>query len=396
MQNIEIHLFGEFTLYVDGKRADDALLCSKKGLKLVEYMLLHNDELVSYKTLYKLFWPNRESVNNESALKTLVSRTRSILASISPLLKNLITTAHGTYCFNRDLKVKVDLFDFLECTKKLKYAVTDDEKMPLLNQALLFFQGDLLTNNAVENFVVEKNMQLQDEYMALVYQYVEILKNKEMYEDILAVAKRAQQYRAFDERLNVIIMAVFSKLNRKNDALQQYNHIVKQNAQRLNPSAFSEQDFYTFLLQSGKQLDDEINSIKEDVLFLNKNEVAVFCDYSVFKQFCKLELRLNERTVFTPFLALIQLSSAENDVPLSRLCLDQEMQTLKSILESSLRRGDIICKYDISKYALLLPIPTLTEGKNVLERIKTNFYKKTSTPSLLFSYRLTSLHQNTL
>ena len=62
--------------------------------------------------LYEALWPNDESSNPENALKTLVSRTRSLLSTISKELPSCIATNRGSYRFNAIENCEVDIYEF--------------------------------------------------------------------------------------------------------------------------------------------------------------------------------------------------------------------------------------------------------------------------------------------
>ena len=112
MDNIRIHMLGRFEIYVNDVRVDMALSKSKKGCMLLQYLLLHRNETVPFTDLYSTLWPNEESANPESALKTLVSRVRTILAKVSTDLGDCITTGRGVYSWNPYLKCYIDVVEF--------------------------------------------------------------------------------------------------------------------------------------------------------------------------------------------------------------------------------------------------------------------------------------------
>ena len=75
--NVRICMFGGFNLYIDNDCKNAGILKSKKGMSLLQYIILKHDTAVPNYRLIELLWPNEESSNPENALKTLVSRFRA-------------------------------------------------------------------------------------------------------------------------------------------------------------------------------------------------------------------------------------------------------------------------------------------------------------------------------
>ena len=97
MDYIKIRMLGRFEILVNDRRIDDQLSKSKKGCTLIQYLLINRQEAVPYTQLYEVLWPNEESANPESALKTLVSRMRVILSNCAEGLGDCISTVRGAY-----------------------------------------------------------------------------------------------------------------------------------------------------------------------------------------------------------------------------------------------------------------------------------------------------------
>ena len=87
-QQIQISMLGRFAILVDGTDLVTQLSKSKKGLYLLQYLILQEGMPVPNQQLYEVLWPSEASSNPESALKTLISRLRSILAKYSSTLSS--------------------------------------------------------------------------------------------------------------------------------------------------------------------------------------------------------------------------------------------------------------------------------------------------------------------
>ena len=145
-QNIRICMFGGFNLYINNECKNAGILKSKKGMSLLQYIILKHDSAVPNYRLIELLWPNEESSNPENALKTLVSRFRALLNQCAEGLGACIEASRGGYRFVLLPGMSVDVFEFDEICKKLQNArELTAENRALYQRALTLYSGDLLS-----------------------------------------------------------------------------------------------------------------------------------------------------------------------------------------------------------------------------------------------------------
>ena len=94
---IRIQMMGEFVIYINERQADHMVNKSRKGLALIEYLIVGHGQPVSNQRLLSAFWGDERVTNPENALKTLISRVRAMLSQISPDLGGCIVADRGAY-----------------------------------------------------------------------------------------------------------------------------------------------------------------------------------------------------------------------------------------------------------------------------------------------------------
>ncbi len=77
---IRIQMMGNFLIYINEKRVENPVVKSRKGTALMEYLMLHREKSVPNQQLLNALWPEHTISNPENALKTLVSRMRTVKA----------------------------------------------------------------------------------------------------------------------------------------------------------------------------------------------------------------------------------------------------------------------------------------------------------------------------
>ncbi len=387
MQIIEVTMFGGFSIRVDGYDIVSELGSSRKKISLLAYLLLNKDRQISNFELFETLWPDEDITNPESSLKTLVSRLRANLSTYG--LDKAIATKSGTYRWNDSMETLVDVFSFdklcitLDRAKELTAEVRQDFEV-----ALALYQGDLLPNSVVENWVQSKSAYFHDRYLNMVYHYISLLENKGLFEDMIRVTRMGLEVDALDSRLNLELMSALLKSGRSKEALAQYNRTtdLHYNHLGINPSE-EILAFYKQLIKIERTSSADISDIRNDLRESNDSDGAFVCEYAIFKDIYQLNMRNLKRLGTPMFLALVTVTSLDKQ-PVEPLVLDKVMKQLLETLKSSLRNGDTISRYSTSNFAVLFPTQNFENGRIAMERVKKSFYREGSNAQFLLNYRL--------
>ena len=124
-REIEIQLLGGFAITVDGRVHDTLPTKSRRGVSLMTYLILQRGKAVAIQRLARELWGSRRSDNPENALKTLISRLRSLLNAMADGLGSAIQSEQGAYRWKNLPGVKVDVLEFIELAEELKQDVPE-------------------------------------------------------------------------------------------------------------------------------------------------------------------------------------------------------------------------------------------------------------------------------
>ena len=128
--------------------------------------------------------------------------------------------------------------------------------------------------------------------------------------------------------------------------------------------------------------------ICQDLQLEEEESTAFVCDYSIFKDIYKLNMRNLERLNITIFLGLITITPADKRGNTDLLLLDKTMDLFLDALKHNLRKGDTISRYGPSQFAILLPAINHKTGTIAMERVKKSFYSQHSIPDFVISYKI--------
>jgi len=387
MANLSIYMLGKFVMLADGQDIIQYLGSSKKKIELLAYLILNKDKNISAFDLYDMLWPNDENSNPESSLKTLISRLRTNLSLFD--LRNAIVTKRGFYSWNDDLGASIDVFTFENLSIELQMVDSlTKESEEKFQQVLHLYTGDLLPNSSLDSWVVPKSMYYHNTYLEIVQKYVQLLNAEDRYSDVVRVCRRGLEIDAFDSSLNLSLMTALLKMGKSKEALAQYNCTTGLHYTYLGINPSDEiLDFYKKLIRIERASGADIDIIRKELWEEDEAEGAFICEYAIFKDIYKLNMRNLKRLGTSMFLALISVDAIDNKTP-DFLLLDKIMTILRDTLRDNLRRGDTVSRYSPYQFAVLLPTVNHQTGQNVLERVKKEFYKKCSTSQFVINFKL--------
>ena len=393
---IRIQMMGSFAVYINEIKVDQLVDKSRKGVALMQILILNRGESVPNHRLMSSLWSEEKSSNPENALKTLVSRMRALLNQVVPDLGRCIVAERGAYSWQCMPGMTVDVYEIEDIFNRLES--NDDNDLirhDLCERLLNLYGGDLLLGSDQNEWALSRATTLHNRYMTSIYSYLELLKQQEDYDSIVSVCRKALEVDNLDDRLHMDLMSALIKTERNNEAMLQYKYVMHLYYHYLGvrPSD-NMQEFYKQIVNSGKTLDLNLESIRNELRESNEQRGAFICEYMVFKEIFNLQMRNLERLGSTMFLGVIMVGNLDGSV-MDSMRQDNIMQGLIEILRQNLRKGDTVARFSPTIVALLLPMVNYNTGHMVMERVKARFYQKYPNCSMACNYRIGPLSSET-
>lgn len=386
---IRIQLMDTFTVYINEQKADHLISKTKKGVALMQYLILSQGQPIPNYRLLATLWSEERSTNPENALKTLVSRLRALLNQVSPGLGKCIVADRGAYHWENLPDMTVDVYELEAVFDELGQRKNDRlARRELFARLLELYPGDLLQHSDQNEWALARATTLHNKYMAAVYTYIDLLKEENNHAEVVSVCRTALDVDNFDDRLHMELMSALIRTNRTSEALVQYKHVMHLNYRYLGVQPSQDmQEFYKQIVRAGRTLDFNLEAIRDELRESGEQRGAFVCEYVVFKEIFNLQMRNLERLGSTMFLGVIMVGNPE-DPTMNSIKQDNIMNGLLEILRQNLRKGDTITHFSPTIFALLLPTVNYTTGGQVMERIKRLFYRKYPNSNIPFSYRV--------
>ena len=220
---VRITMMGSFLIYINEQRVENPVSKSRKGTALMEFLVLHRGRSVPNPQLLHALWPEHSVSNPENALKTLVSRMRTLLNQMSDGMGNCIVSDRGAYHWQSLPGMRIDALDLMDLFDQVPLERDPQKQRKMYQQILELYQGDLYQTGDLDGDTGFAQ-QLHTQYLTSVYNYIELLRKAEEYNEICGVCRTALEVDSFDDRLHIELMKAMISMNRTSDALVQYKH----------------------------------------------------------------------------------------------------------------------------------------------------------------------------
>lgn len=389
-QNVQIRLLGDFDILVNGERQNNLAAKSRKGVSLMEYLILQRGRSVPVQRLIRELWSGSRYDSPESALKTMISRFRALLNGISPGLGGCIVSEQGAYRWISGPAVHVDVLDMLSLLESIHADSTREQRIECYSQVLDLYQGDLYQTGDICNGAMQVSW-LHREYLRAVYTWIELLKETEEYEEIVRICRKAIQVDELDEQLHIEMIRAMIQMNYTTEAINEYKRVTQAaHAERKTEAPKDLNADYQRMMDIGDMVSQKLSMIRDELMDEGSQQSGpYFCEYDAFKEFYCIERRTMERLGSTVFLGIILIANPDDTI--TTVVRESAMAALCEIVRSNLRKGDIITRAASSVVAMLLPSVSYSTGNAVMERIETLFYEEYPNQSIVLSSRITPL-----
>ena len=371
MSAIRLRLLGSFHVDVDGKPMTDVLAHSPKGILLMQYLILNRGRMETTQALTRAMWPESDAVRPESALKTLISRLRTLLTQVSPSLSACLKTVRGGYQWQTQPDVTVDAEEFLSLADELhgRIDVENDLQAHSFRRMMALYSGRLLRDQEQPEWMQQRTEEIHKLYLNVVEEALQKLQDAGRTQEMVGICREALDADPLNSALNMRLMDALVHSGRESEALQQYHYAAELHSAADDP-AHALDEYYSRMLQSGRDLQQSLEGLKQELLQGVDTPGALVCDRVVFGELFRLEQRSLERTESTITLGVAMLSGLEK----SPWQLDAAMTGLINVMVARLRRGDIITRLNATQLAILLPHATEADAATVADRLKRSFY----------------------
>jgi two-component SAPR family response regulator len=368
--NIKIYMLGGFTIAGNGIEASEKDYRASKVWKLIQYLVINRDRAVPHTEIMDLFCSGEQMTNPENALRTMIYRTRALLADSGfDNADDLIISKRGTYYWNTNITSWIDTVEFEELYEKINssesYTKEDGyNQLELLLKATELYRGDFLPESAGESWVMPLEQKYRSMYINCAHKTLKLLIEDGRYLDAEKLCGKAVRVDAFDEELLEYRLQSLIAQGKNAEAFDEYKRMETMFFDVMGAS-FSQnlRKLYNQIerprLNEGISLDELLNDWLKDI----DHAGAFYCDLSVFKAVCQIEARSIFRSGKSIYIVSIDTKPETGDKR------SGVMKQLAMSIPSSLRQGDLFTRSGPNQYLLMLRSLTYEDCKMLIKRI---------------------------
>lgn len=391
---LNVRMFGGFEVSNESGILNTENIHSEMLTRLLAYMLCNRNRIITTKQLTEVLWSENESDNPTGALKNLMYRLRNCLKNVWGDY-DFILTGKGIYKWNPEIILNVDIEKFEYNCKSMTNDKSVEEQLRIGKKAIELYKGALLPKLSDEYWVMSLVTYYHSMYLDTVKKLVKLMEKEKRYSEIEEICQKTLKLDSLDEQVHCFMMRALIENNKYKLAFEHYKRISKYLYDEIGVRPSKEmQEIYENLQKIQHDYESNIDVIQEKLKEQNLPSGAFLCEYGVFKKIYILEARSSKRSEIPVQLQLISLypnikMEDKNYISI----IKKGMELLEKTLLNCMRSNDVICKYSVNQFLVMLPSCKYQDAKMVIRRVKDRFYKMEKTNKVILKYSIVEIDE---
>ena len=374
---LSVTLFNYFQISVGSSVIDERDIRSDMVTKLLAYIICHRDANISLQELTKVLWGDTELDNPAGALKNLMYRARNILKKFIGDYRFIIT-GRGFYKWNDQIRVVVDVEEFEKAYKLSEEEKRLDRRIDLGLKAISYYTERFLPQYTDEYWIVSLNVYYHSMYIDMVKRLAADMEEAGRFFDMEELCHSAIRIDELDENLHYYLIRALIRQNKHNIATEHYKKACNLLYDKLGVRPSEKlQGIYDKLLEQKHSMQRDISLIQKELFSGGSVKTGAFvCEYGVFKKNFELEIRRAKRNGVGVHLVLItinpEVAFQPGTVAYNNI-IGLGIKQMQDVLMTSLRAGDVVTRYSVEQFIIMLPQCSSENAAQVMARVMDNY-----------------------
>ncbi len=373
---LEILTLGQFLVRRGNEIISSENKRSYRIWELCKYFVTKQDKATYSETIMEDLWPDRDYADAKQALRTQIYRLRMLLDKKgTPEENSCIIFSGGAYALNKSSGYWLDAQEFERLYHEAVHITNKDPDSAIdkYQKAARLYKGDYLPEISYAEWVIPVRNFYNHLYIQLVLDLTVLLHEQGRNEEIIEVLENAFLIEFFEEEFHFRYLRALLAARRPRQAQSHYEYTSSVFYREMGiEMSSSMRDLYRSILFQNNSVNRDLHLVQSTLSEASAAGGAFLCTSDVFRYLYNLEVRRNERSGQSVFLGMLTLTwpAMENE---DLAGMKDDMDCLEETLLNSLRKGDVVCRWNESQYLILLPEITLENTDLVMRRIKFNF-----------------------
>ncbi len=391
-ETLKIKTFNRFEI----SKKDNVLEISNHASQLVnlfKYLLLNENKFKSVDAIIEDLHRDKEYENPKNAVQNMIYRLKKYLKENEIFDENSIDFKYSNESYKMKLtSVYIDFKDFEEKIKKAESEENEELKIKAYEEAIDVYKGEFLPELLYEDWIIPTRSYLSRLYIETVDYLMKYYKSKNLFDKGIELGEKASKIEPYEEEIHINYVDLLISKDKIREAKKHYEYITSllYNQFGIRPNEEMQRIY--------NKIKDKTNvktKNNQNVKYLweeSKDKGAFYCSYSEFYPIYVLEKRRSERDGRDLNPVAVKFTDLKN-----RLSEEQNGRIIK-IFINSLRKGDVLCRWEENSILILLPDLNLEKVKFVVNRVSNRIrsYKEFKNIDILIEENIILEKRNSL
>ncbi len=384
-------IFGTFSLSNGTVVLREEDIRANKLVQLLVYIISNRDKALTGKRLSELFWSGN-SKNPENALKNLIYRLRSVLRALGP--EEYICTQPGGYQWNPEIPVETDYEEFERLSMEIGKQPDGPAKKELCRKVIDSYRDGVSARLTYGTWLQSQIIKYQATYLKTAKLLCDIYEKEEAWGELEKLCQEVAGHEPLDEDIQCFLVKSLQMQQKFDQALYQYESVKKQFYENLGIEMPEKlQKVFQNVATDGKIQLNSIASIQDEAQEKERPRGVFFCDYQIFRQIYRLEMRRIGRLGISEYILLLTVRRVGTfwNGAIADTGLREGASILEQVIKETLRIGDVAARNGPTQYVVLLSACSYEAGLLVTKRIRKNFLRRIKNRKIELKYELEEL-----
>ena len=373
---IIMQTFGCFSLrYDDISLTADSRKSESQYHSLLQILLHYRKEGVEKSRLEMMLFGNKELNNASHTLQSVIYNTKKRLRESGLPETDYITLRNGIYFWCDEIPVREDAREFEGLYEEALRTDDLEKRKELLLSAMYLYQGSFLPNQNNVVWVSELSWKYKNMFQKIIGEISEIARKTKDYNLLERVGLYASSVDPFED-YEELIMESYVSLGKYEEARKLY---------------LSTSDLYIKKQETlpSDKISDLLNSLSKQIEFphnvmsdvqkrleweMEGEETGGYeCTYPTFVGIYRSIYHIMERKGEPAYLMLCTIVDSKGNMMRNTPKLQEFSDRLGEEIRHNIRKSDIVNRYGMAQYLVLLTNTTLENCRKIQQRINKSF-----------------------
>lgn len=351
---VQVQMLGKFELKYQGKVVDLRFGTSTKVMQILQILLCQSPRSVPTTTLLQYLFEYDEILNPRNNLKVSISQLRRRLNESELPGTQFVMFQNGSYNWNPNVPVELDVREFERLVKAGVAAKTEDEQVQMYRQALELYQGDFIPELEGVDWATKLNTYYWNVCSDVVRSLTKVLMSRQDYSAAFALLDRTfKQHPA--EEWQILKIECAMQQQQWDLAKDIYEETVAiLNREFAVPPSQTLLEQYETISKKTQHAFSSMDSVMENVREHQPVGGAYYCAFPGFIDACRIISRNMARSGISCYIMMCYLADRNGKTVTNSERLSQASGRLFESIQSSLRRGDAFTQYNNCQFLIFL------------------------------------------